>query len=169
MTLVTMKHIATIRWFGKAKLGKEMGGKLISLQLPMSHIIVESYCWMNISAQHNKYRTRNTNWVGLIIHNRVLSWTLIFTPRLRFPPGSLLTRDCAKILKHSRVKRNTVAVWHTSYPLFMTFLTDSDVFVSALLTQSFLRNDGISECFWTILSNSSKQKSISSNRNLTLR
>ena len=38
VTFATMKHIATIRSFGKAKLAKEMGRKLISSQLPMSHI-----------------------------------------------------------------------------------------------------------------------------------
>ena len=38
MTLVTMKHVATIRWFRKAKLAKETKRKLNSPQLSMSHI-----------------------------------------------------------------------------------------------------------------------------------
>ena len=39
MTLVTMKHVAMIGWFGKAKLAKKTERKLNSQQLPMSHII----------------------------------------------------------------------------------------------------------------------------------
>ena len=124
--------------------------------------------WINIGTQHNKNRALHSNWVGFTIHNCVLSGTLIFTPRLRFLPGSSLTRNCAKILKHSRLKRNMVTISHTTYPLFMTFLTDSDVFVSLFFCRLFSVMTRISECFWTILSNSSKQKSISSNRNLIL-
>ena len=39
MILGTIKHIAMIRWFGKAKLAKETERKLNSPQLPVSHII----------------------------------------------------------------------------------------------------------------------------------
>ena len=125
--------------------------------------------WINISTQRNKHRARYAIWVGLTIHNCVLSGTLIFTVRLRFPPGSSPTGDCSKILIHSRRKRNIMTISHTTYPLFMTFLTDSDVFVSLFFCSFFSVMTGISEYFWTILSNSSKQKSISSNINLNLR
>ena len=39
MIVVSMKHVAMIGWFGKAKLAKETERKLHSPQLPMSYII----------------------------------------------------------------------------------------------------------------------------------
>ena len=75
--------------------------------------------------------------LGLTIHNRVLCWALIFILRLRFPPGSSLTTNSAKLLIHSRHKRKVMTVSHTSYPLFLTFLTDSEVLISAFLPQFF--------------------------------
>ena len=42
MTVVSMKHVAMVRWFGKAKLAKETERKLNSPQLPTSHIIKSS-------------------------------------------------------------------------------------------------------------------------------
>ena len=44
----------------------------------------------------------------------------------------------------SRLNRNVVTVSHTCYSLFLTFLTDSEVLVSALLPQFLLRYDRIS-------------------------
>ena len=69
---------------------------------------------------------------------RVLCRAFIFILKLQFPLGSLLTRDCVKMLIHntSRLKRNVMAVSRTSYPLFPNLLTDS-----AFLQQFFLRYD----------------------------
>ena len=53
-------------------------------------------------------------WVGFTIHNRVLSWALTFILRLRFSPGSSPTGDSAKLLIHSRLKRNVMTTSHTS-------------------------------------------------------
>ena len=77
---------------------------------------------------------------------RVLCWALIFILRLWLPPGAelSLTGDCAKILKHSRLKRNVMTAWLSSYLLFLTFLTDSEVLLSAPLPQFSLHYDGTS-------------------------
>ena len=73
-----------------------------------------------------------------------MCWADIFIQRLRSPPGSWLTRGFAKLLIHSRLKRNAMTISHNSYPLFLTFLTDAELLLSALLPQFFLWYHGIS-------------------------
>ena len=59
----------------------------------------------------------------MTIHKCALCWAFVLIIRLRFPPGSSLTRDFSKLLQHSRLRRNVMAISHTSYPLFLSFLT----------------------------------------------
>ena len=84
-----------------------------------------------------KSPSNQLNWFDMTIQNLVFCRALIFSLRLRFPSGSLLTMGSARLLIHSRLKRNVMTASHTNYSLFLTFLTNSEELISAFLLQIF--------------------------------